>query len=56
MQITILASHTLHEIPFVMPVTATTNVPKPKVDGLLPTALFQRVYINCANHYAVPEP
>ena len=46
----------LHEIPFVMPVSATTNLPGPEVDGLLPTALFQRVYINYAHHYAVLEP
>ena len=48
--------HTLRAIPFVMPVSTTTNLPKPEVDGLLPTALFQRVYINYAHHYAVLEP
>ena len=36
-----------------MPLTETTNVPKPEVRGLLPTALFQRIYINYAHHYAV---
>ena len=46
----------LHKIPFVMPVSAATNLPRPEVDGLLPTALFQRVYINYAHHYAVLEP
>lgn len=50
-----IGPQTLHEIPFVMPVSATTNVPKPEVDGLLPTALFQRVYVNYAHHYAVLE-
>jgi hypothetical protein len=51
-----IGPHILREVPFVMPVSATSNVPKPEVDGLLPTALFQRVYINYAHHYAVLEP
>ena len=48
--------HLLREVPFVVPTGATTRVPKPEIDGLLPTALFQRVYINYARHYAVLEP
>lgn len=51
-----IGPHTLRAIPFVMPVSTTTNLPKPEVDGLLPTALFQRVYINYSHHYAVLEP
>jgi hypothetical protein len=51
-----IGPHTFHEIPFVMPVNGATNAPKPAVDGLLPTALFQRVYINYAHHYSVLEP
>lgn len=51
-----IGRHTLHEIPFVMPESATANTLAPEVDGLLPTALFQRVYINYAHHYAVLEP
>ena len=51
-----IGPHTLRAIPFVMPVSTTTNLPAPEVDGLLPTALFQRVYINYAHHYAVLEP
>jgi hypothetical protein len=39
-----------------MPVTEAANAPKPEVDGLLPTALFERVYINYGHHYAVLEP
>jgi hypothetical protein len=48
--------HLVRDLPFVMPVSTTTKVPKPEVDGLLPTAVFQRVYINYARHYAVLEP
>lgn len=51
-----IGPHTLRAIPFVMPVSRTTNLPRPEVDGLLPTALFQRVYINYSHHYAVLEP
>lgn len=51
-----IGPHTLHEIPFVMPVSTTANIPHPEVDGLLPTALFRRVYINYAHQYAVLEP
>jgi hypothetical protein len=50
-----IGPHIIRDLPFVMPVSAT-NVPKPEVDGLLPTALFQRVYINYARHYAVFQP
>jgi hypothetical protein len=48
-----IGPHIFRELPFVMPLSETTNVPKPEVDGLLPTALFQRIYINYAHHYAV---
>jgi hypothetical protein len=48
--------HILRDLPFVMPVSTATNVLRPEVDGLLPTALFQRVYINYARHYAVFQP
>jgi len=51
-----IGPHLVRDLPFVMPVSAATNVVKPEVDGLLPTALFQRVYINYANQYAVLEP
>lgn len=51
-----IGPHTLRAIPFVMPVSTTTNLPVTEVDGLLPTALFQRVYINYAHHYVVLEP
>jgi hypothetical protein len=51
-----IGPHTLHAIPFVMPVSATKNIPKADADGLLPTALFNRVYINYARDYVVLEP
>jgi predicted aspartyl protease len=48
--------HTFHAIQFAIPVGSAANVPNPDVDGLLPTALFRRVYINYIHHYAVLEP
>jgi hypothetical protein len=51
-----IGPHTLHEIPFVTPVGGTTSIARPEADGLLPTALFQRAYINYAHHYVVLEP
>ena len=46
---------TLHQISFVTP-AARKDIPKVEVDGLLPTAIFQRVYINYADRYVVLEP
>jgi hypothetical protein len=51
-----IGPHIFRELPFVMPLSETANVPKPEVDGLLPTAVFQRIYINYAHHYVVFQP
>jgi len=48
--------HSPHQIPFVTPVNAGGSVPKPNVDGLLPTLLFQRVFVNYTDHYVVLDP
>ena len=45
-----------HRICFVTPVATGKDVPKVEVDGLLPTALFRRVYISYADRFAVLEP
>jgi hypothetical protein len=45
--------HSLHQIPFVTPVYTAGSVPKSDVDGLLPTLLFQRVFVNYSDHYVV---
>jgi hypothetical protein len=47
--------HSLRQIQFVMPINAGKNSPKADVDGLLPTMLFQRVYVSYADHYVVLE-
>jgi hypothetical protein len=47
--------HSLRQIQFVMPMNTGKNSPKADVDGLLPTMLFQRIYVNYADHYVVLE-
>jgi len=47
--------HSLRQIQFVMPMNTGKNSPKSDVDGLLPTMLFQRVYVSYADHYVVLE-
>ena len=51
-----IGPHIFRDLPFVMPLSETANVPATGVDGLLPTALFQRIYINYGHHYAVFQP
>jgi hypothetical protein len=51
-----IGTHDLHQISFVTPVATGKDVPKVEVDGLLPTILFQRIYISYADHYAVLDP
>ncbi|HEY6414052.1 MAG TPA: retropepsin-like aspartic protease [Edaphobacter sp.] len=46
---------TLHQISFVMLADAGKDVPKVEVDGLLPTALFRRVYISYADRFVILE-
>jgi hypothetical protein len=50
-----LGPHSLHQVQFVMPMNTGKNSSNPDVDGLLPTMLFQRIYVNYANHYVVLE-
>ena len=53
MQIGILA---FRQISFVSLADTGKDVPKVEVDGLLPTALFRRVYISYADRFVVLEP
>jgi len=48
--------HSLRQIPFVTPVDAERNAAKAGVDGLLPTVLFRRVFVNYSDHYVVLDP
>jgi hypothetical protein len=51
-----IGSLTFHRISFVTPAATRKDIPKVEVDGLLPTALFRRVYINYADRFVVLEP
>ncbi|HZW79999.1 MAG TPA: hypothetical protein VFF50_05990, partial [Candidatus Deferrimicrobiaceae bacterium] len=47
---------TIGKVPFVTPVTTAQNIPNREEDGLLPTILFQRIYISYSDHYVVLDP
>jgi Aspartyl protease len=51
-----IGTHSFHRIPFVTPIDTGREVPKLQEDGLLPTVLFQWIYINHSQAYAVIEP
>ncbi|MDW5267598.1 MULTISPECIES: retropepsin-like aspartic protease [Acidobacteriaceae] len=51
-----VGSRTFSQVPFVTPVSTAQNLPDREEDGVLPTALFNGVYINFAHHYVVFNP
>ena len=51
-----VGGQTFHNVPFVTPVGSAQNIPDREEDGLLPTMLFQRVYISFADHYVIVDP
>jgi hypothetical protein len=51
-----IGNHTLSNISFVTPVVVAKNYPRQHEDGLLPTMLFQRVFISGGGRYAVFNP
>jgi hypothetical protein len=51
-----IGTRTMSRIPFATPASAGKNVPERDEDGLLPTLLFQRVFICAADHYAIFDP
>jgi hypothetical protein len=48
-----IGSRTLDRISFVTPVSSENNVPSRKENGVLPTVLFQRVFISSSDHYVI---
>jgi hypothetical protein len=48
--------HSLRQVVFVTPVDARRTAAEPDMDGLLPTSLFQRVFVDYSDHYVVLEP
>lgn len=51
-----MGSQTFRNVLFVTPVSSAQNIPDREEDGLLPTMLFQRVYISFADHYVIVDP
>jgi hypothetical protein len=47
---------TLHQISFFFPLATGKDIPKVEGDGILPTALFRRVYISYADRFVVLDP
>ena len=51
-----IGTRIMSHVSFVTPVSVGKNVPGREEDGLLPTLLFQRVFISGADHYVVFDP
>lgn len=51
-----IGNRTFSNIPFVTPASSTLQVTNREEDGLLPTMLFDSVYISVASHYMVFNP
>jgi len=51
-----IGTHTMSHISFVKPASVGQDIPMREEDGVLPTVLFQRVFICAADHYVVFDP
>jgi hypothetical protein len=51
-----IGGRTVRQVPFVTPVSVGSDMLKRDEDGLLPTVMFQRVFISGAGHYVVLDP
>jgi hypothetical protein len=51
-----IGARIIRRVPFVTPVDAATNVPDREEDGVLATAIFDRVYINHSERYVILNP
>ena len=51
-----IGTRSFPEVSFVAPAGSGNDVPEIDADGLLPTALFRRVYISYAGHYVIFDP
>ena len=51
-----IGGRTVSQVPFVTPVSVGSDVPKRDEDGLLPTVLFQRVFISFAGRFITINP
>jgi Aspartyl protease len=51
-----VGAHNVGQVPFATPISVGDDLPPREEDGLLPTAMFQRVFISAAGHYVVLDP
>ena len=51
-----IGGRNVRQVPFVTPVSVGNDVPNRDEDGLLPTVLFQRVFISFAGRYITIDP
>jgi hypothetical protein len=51
-----VASHIVRRVSFVTPIAGGATTARLDTDGLLPAALFQRVFVNYSDHYVVLDP
>ena len=51
-----IGTRTLNHVYFVTPASVEQNIPTMETDGLLPTVLFQRIFISVGGHYVIFEP
>jgi hypothetical protein len=52
----IAAGQTLGQVVFVQPMNSLRLETQPREDGVLPTAIFRRVFISYRNRFAILEP
>jgi len=50
-----LGGRIVREVPFVIPAGGSQNIPDREEDGILPTVLFQRVFISYSDHFVIFE-
>ena len=51
-----LGSRLVRKVPFVTPANGSQNVPDREEDGILPTVLFQRVYVSHSDRFVIFDP
>jgi hypothetical protein len=51
-----IGTRTLNHVYFATPVKVEQNLPAMETDGVLPTVLFQRIFISGPSHYVVFDP
>ena len=51
-----IGNRSMKQVSFAVPLNAAGSGPRPREDGLLPTIVFQRVFISCSGGYVSLDP